>query len=253
MIKFFRKIRQRLLAENKFSKYLMYAFGEVILVVIGILIALQVNNQNEIRKLKVKELDLLQNFEKRLQTDLFVGKWFAEVNNQVTHSIDFLINHMEEDLPYADSLKYHFGNITSTYGVTADFAAFKELKSIGTDIITNEHLKTSLIDYYSQIERFAIGATKDYEKVIADASKTLFPEHFDQMWKTEEFKIGKIPVGEMIPNDYEQLKNDKAFMYFLKTLKNQHYVLIEIRAPGVLERNEKLLSEINKEIVNLKK
>jgi uncharacterized membrane protein YgaE (UPF0421/DUF939 family) len=44
MIKFFRKIRKHLLAENKFSKYLIYAIGEIILVVIGILIALQINN-----------------------------------------------------------------------------------------------------------------------------------------------------------------------------------------------------------------
>jgi len=50
MIKFFRKIRQNLLSENKFSKYLIYAIGEIILVVIGILIALQINNWNEDRK-----------------------------------------------------------------------------------------------------------------------------------------------------------------------------------------------------------
>jgi len=46
MIKFFRKIRQKLLSENKFSKYLIYAIGEIVLVVIGILIALQINNWN---------------------------------------------------------------------------------------------------------------------------------------------------------------------------------------------------------------
>lgn len=50
MIKFFRKLRQKLLAENKFSKYLLYAIGEIILVVIGILIALQINNANTYRK-----------------------------------------------------------------------------------------------------------------------------------------------------------------------------------------------------------
>lgn len=50
MIKFFRKIRQRLLAENKFRKYLLYAIGEILLVVIGILIALQINNWNEDNK-----------------------------------------------------------------------------------------------------------------------------------------------------------------------------------------------------------
>lgn len=47
MIKFFRKIRQKLLSENKFSNYLLYAVGEIILVVIGILIALEINNWND--------------------------------------------------------------------------------------------------------------------------------------------------------------------------------------------------------------
>jgi len=47
MIKFFRKIRQNLLRENKTGKYFKYAIGEITLVVIGILIALQINNWNE--------------------------------------------------------------------------------------------------------------------------------------------------------------------------------------------------------------
>ena len=47
MIKFFRKIRQNLLSEGKIGKYFKYAIGEIILVVIGILIALQLNNYNE--------------------------------------------------------------------------------------------------------------------------------------------------------------------------------------------------------------
>ena len=59
MIKFFRKIRQKLLTENKFSKYLIYAIGEIVLVVVGILIALQINNQNESRKEKELEIELI--------------------------------------------------------------------------------------------------------------------------------------------------------------------------------------------------
>jgi len=60
MIKFFRNIRQNLLAEGKTSKYLKYAIGEIILVVIGILIALQINNWNENRKANIEEQRILE-------------------------------------------------------------------------------------------------------------------------------------------------------------------------------------------------
>ncbi|MBD0822715.1 DUF6090 family protein [Aestuariibaculum marinum] len=60
MIKFFRKIRQKLLAEHKFSKYLTYAFGEIILVVIGILIALQINNWNNEKNRKNAEKVIIE-------------------------------------------------------------------------------------------------------------------------------------------------------------------------------------------------
>ena len=65
MIKFFRKIRQNLLSENKFSKFLLYAIGEIFLVVIGIFIALQINNGNESRKnrklISVYKKNLIEN------------------------------------------------------------------------------------------------------------------------------------------------------------------------------------------------
>ena len=59
MIKLFRKIRQNLIMENKTSKYFKYAIGEIVLVVIGILIALQINNWNENRKLQQREVQIL--------------------------------------------------------------------------------------------------------------------------------------------------------------------------------------------------
>ena len=71
MIKFFRHIRQNLIMENKSGKYLKYAIGEIVLVVIGILIALSINNWNinrvdskkEIKYLKSIKLDLLKDIE----------------------------------------------------------------------------------------------------------------------------------------------------------------------------------------------
>ena len=60
MLRFFRRLRQNLLPENKFSKYLLYAVGEVLLVVIGILLALQVNTWNEERVEKAEEQAILR-------------------------------------------------------------------------------------------------------------------------------------------------------------------------------------------------
>lgn len=57
MIKFFRRIRQKLLSENRISKYLIYAIGEIVLVVIGILLALQINNRNEENKSIERQID----------------------------------------------------------------------------------------------------------------------------------------------------------------------------------------------------
>lgn len=70
MLKFFRKIRQNLLSEGKTGKYLKYAFGEIILVVIGILIALQINNWNENRKNRLLEQQLLKALLIEFETNL---------------------------------------------------------------------------------------------------------------------------------------------------------------------------------------
>ncbi len=77
MIKFFRKIRQKLLTENKFSKYLIYAIGEIILVVIGILIALQINNANENRKTE----NIKNNYYNQIIVDL--DKEIENINSRI--------------------------------------------------------------------------------------------------------------------------------------------------------------------------
>lgn len=89
MLKFFRKIRQNLLSEGKTGKYLKYAFGEIILVVIGILIALQINNWNENRKNRLLEQQLLKalliEFETNLvNLDQVIGFNDSNIKNSVS-------------------------------------------------------------------------------------------------------------------------------------------------------------------------
>ena len=83
MIKFFRKIRQNLLSEGKLGKYIKYAIGEIILVVIGILIALQINNWNENRKQQSEIIDIYNQIALDLDNDIsefsFVIKYYDSI------------------------------------------------------------------------------------------------------------------------------------------------------------------------------
>ena len=80
MILFFRKFRQKTLNISRFGKYLLYAIGEIILVVIGILIALQINNWNEERKSKIKEYTYLEGIKVDLESDVEYIKYLLPQN-----------------------------------------------------------------------------------------------------------------------------------------------------------------------------
>ena len=82
MIKFFRNIRQTLIMENKTSKYLKYAIGEIVLVVVGILIALQINNWNEQRKEDKMGLQFLKGIQSDLEKDIILIDSVLKVNKQ---------------------------------------------------------------------------------------------------------------------------------------------------------------------------
>ena len=80
-------IRQGLLAENKFSKYLIYALGEIVLVVVGILVALQINNWNNVRINKQNEIKVYQNIKHQIVDDLKEIKNVKNLNSY--HSSQF--------------------------------------------------------------------------------------------------------------------------------------------------------------------
>ena len=73
MILFFRRIRKQLADNNKPIKYLRYAIGEIVLVVIGILIALQVNNWNELRKTNNENIGLIKVLESELESNILMA------------------------------------------------------------------------------------------------------------------------------------------------------------------------------------
>jgi len=82
MPKFFRRIKRKLWDEGSLRKYLIYAIGEILLVVIGVLIALQINNWNEDRKERVLEDDYLAKISLNIEDDIIQYNKILEANNQ---------------------------------------------------------------------------------------------------------------------------------------------------------------------------
>jgi hypothetical protein len=85
MLHFFRRIRQNLLKENKVTRYLLYAIGEIVLVVIGILIALQVNNWNEERKQRAEEIEVLKSVKKGLSDTVAEFQFLNGIRDKVLY------------------------------------------------------------------------------------------------------------------------------------------------------------------------
>lgn len=112
MTKIFRKIRQNYLSNRKTLKYFKYAIGEIILVVIGILIALQINNWNEERKDSLKENLILKQLKSEYQSNLNQLDEKILMRNEGLQACDFLLNQIDNPESVNESKLYtHLGEI----------------------------------------------------------------------------------------------------------------------------------------------
>ena len=154
MIKFFRKIRQNLLSEGKTTKYFKYAIGEIILVVIGILIALQINNWNENRQKRSLEGDYLTEIKENLVRDTVNINSVMQFQIQKIDSIKetlILFKQAENDLPYFASLEQKLPVLASHYDFEPVKTAFDNMvSSEKISLISNKKLRAELSSYYSE-------------------------------------------------------------------------------------------------------
>ena len=165
MIKFFRKIRQRMLTENKFNKYLLYATGEIILVVIGILIALQVNNWNEERKQKIQVTTYAKALVEDLKEDIRkvkTIKWQARKSHLV---LDSLTNYSRNlDIKQMTNFDLFILSIDDGYKPFSwNRASFEEIKSSG---VLNYFKNDSLVNLLVKYEAFTKHMDLDYQQDV---------------------------------------------------------------------------------------
>ena len=253
MIKFFRKIRQKLLMENNTSKYFKYAIGEIFLVVIGILIALQVNNWNNNKQLEEVQIKYLIEIVNNLKTDLNDIRFNKKFNETRLSSCKVVLENLKNDAVYSDTLDVYYGSLLYTTRSVVNYSAYETLKFKGLEIITNDNLRKEITKLYS----FHYQNVIDFE--IQDDHALQFQVVIPTILKRIEFRKDEdedededARAGQQLgkPINFKTLKNDIEFKNAIVLNEDiRSYMLDDYRQ---LEKNVlKCIKLINNELENL--
>ena len=185
MIKFFRKIRQNLLMENKTGKYFTYAIGEIVLVVIGILIALQINNWNEKAKNKISTDVLLKEIHNDLQLDLLRMQDIIEWGERVDSIYDVHNNDTfpSLDIKAPENVKYlNLGRYT--YPIKLNEQAYLKLVD-NRDQLPKSYSKlvSSLDLFYSTYKTLLEETNTKFNNNLEQFEELRFSQPFFIDWK----------------------------------------------------------------------
>lgn len=168
MIKFFRKIRHGLMNENKMGKYFKYAIGEILLVVIGILIALGVNNWNEKRKEKNKEVVYLNRLMSNLSYDVSLYKQIMQRDSLLLESM----TNLEDGLTSNVLLdKENITELVTGYRFTSNKTTIDNLISSGQiEVLRSHYLVEKIFMYYRTVENIDNGT----DEAISNYNRNTF-------------------------------------------------------------------------------
>jgi len=149
MLKIFRKIRQNMIKNNKVTAYLLYAIGEIILVMIGILLALQVNNWNENRRQKNELNNILRTVSYDLETDTLVAGQVVKLYDTLQVKSNIIINKQLKKENYRDCIEC--ASLTTFYSpFNIQTKGYDLLKNISSETTNQkDSLVNSIIQIYS--------------------------------------------------------------------------------------------------------
>jgi hypothetical protein len=245
MIKFFRKIRMELLSEGKTGKYLKYAIGEIILVVIGILIALWLNNLNSKYKQKQEELAILKELKEDFRLDIIDFKINVRGHTKSINSINIILKSLDNDLPYNDSLAHHFAMTTDWPISIIHRNSFDVLKSKGLELISNNELRKKILNIHGHsYQSLKVWENEPNRKFyLAEILK-----RFNKLdaWNVTDNGEHFTPV--IIPNDYESLKKDTLYRSILNTMKSDNQRVLNGVYLKIIKELKLLILEIDNEI-----
>ena len=253
MIKFFRKIRQNLLSGGKTGKYFKYAIGEIILVVIGILIALQINNWNEDKKAEKQETQIYKELKSDLiQTKIEIRKTVLQ-HNEIRKSTQQLITDISNKKAYSDSIYRFFGDSGTEFRIIPKTSAFENLKTIGLNALSNDSLRISITNLF-QLDLNRLGDELGVKNSSFNITEQLYPYQMKYLFldinqptnygfkHTDSIQVYKFKI-----RDYDTFLVDNELLKTLQ-LSLWHRSLIVDEEIEILNKIDNVIKGINEEL-----
>lgn len=261
MIRFFRQLRQSLIMPDNMKKYLIYAIGEILLVVIGILIALQVNNWNQERVEKDLLWGYLQNIRSNIDSDLKEAREFNYIYDQIEGGTPHILKLTAKDrLTVRDywAINTHFNTILNLGYFSPNKSGFEALKNTGAIAgIQGTHMETLLNTYYDETTIIENELIRDMERrdyALKVHSVTEWGYSFSDILKTTSDTLNFYTYSDKFlamvkSNLAEGILADAYYNGF-----DQYYSTIELIGSmiiSMLEEQQLYTSEHNMRLVSL--
>ena len=253
MLKFFRKIRQQLISENRTAKYLLYAAGEILLVMIGILLALQINNWNQNQQDRKVEEIILLNLRDALKSDLEnTIKENLNTSNSKISLTNALIDTAEKATSRPDNLKLDFQAMGLRLKFRPSKTAYKILESKGLEIIQNEVLKFAIIDLYDLDYALIIDRFENDDFNLRDIYRPQIRKYFVisprpvEVRKAFDFKFHS-NNPRFVPVNYADMLGDREFMNTIAVM-NSNSIEIKRLLEELIVKLNKLIAQIEEEL-----
>jgi Family of unknown function (DUF6090) len=235
MINFFRKTRKQMADDNKPLKYLKYAIGEIVLVVIGILIALSINNWNEERKDRIKEKEILGGLKQNLERNYNLLEINISQIDQWNSSTEIIRNVLKQKVPYTDTLVFHFTQVgrNGAFQIMLNYDGYKSYENAGFDIIQSNILENKILSLF-EVTYLKIKNQKDY---LASWGN-IMDMFYSNFYVLEE---------GMVPINYNELLSSKEYLTFVNVQSYQRN-LSKIVFKESLAETQYVLQLINEEL-----
>ncbi|WP_340111909.1 DUF6090 family protein [Maribellus mangrovi] len=225
MLRFFSKMRYKLAAKNKVVKYMRYAIGEILLVVFGILIALQVNNWNERRKIQQDITDTKRALELELENNISSTNYLLNVGYELSD----VLNELETQKTLRD-LKYGFGSFYGNFGIFDTYVQDLQTENLNAFIALEKRLlpedKSTLI-IAKNLKRNIV-QRQAWETKATELSLQRFKEFSDELpWFYDSDSISNAKREDYIQNN--QIFRNKVIHYLNFQLNENFYGASTIR------------------------